>query len=99
MTLQPTTTQQATAYMNESQPGWGLGLVVEDQPDNWVLVFEHAGRKKFIKGKAKTLVVVTVPREGLDKLRARLSGKQTARSGGKPTPRARSPRRTARASA
>jgi|SRR5476649_59114 hypothetical protein len=71
----------AGAYKNEMMPEWGLGLVVEDQPGNWVLVFEHAGRKKFIKEKAKTLVTVNLPPEALEQLKAKLHGRHAARTG------------------
>jgi hypothetical protein len=76
-------TSSNAAYKNESSPEWGLGLVVEDQPDNWVLVFEHVGRKKFIKAKAKTLVTVSLAPEVLEQLKAKLHGRHAARAGAK----------------
>jgi len=78
------TTTSGAAYKNEASPEWGLGLVIEDKPDNWVLVFEHAGRKKFIKSKAKTLVAVTLSSEALEHLQAKVHGKQQASKSGAP---------------
>jgi hypothetical protein len=75
------TTTTTAVYKNETNPEWGLGLVVEDQPDNWVLVFEHAGRKKFVKSKAKTLVAVTLSREALEQLETKLHGRHASKSG------------------
>jgi hypothetical protein len=72
------------AYKNEMMPEWGLGLVVEDQPGNWVLMFEHAGRRKFIKEKAKTLVTVALAPEAMEALHAKLHGRHAARAGAKP---------------
>lgn len=90
-----TTTPNVTAYKNEAQPQWGLGLVVEDQPNNWVLVFEHAGRRKFVKAKAKTLVAVNLPKEALEQLQAKVYGRHTAKGG--PTPKSKGTRATSAA--
>ena len=51
-------TMTSTVFKSENQPDWGLGLVVEDGADHWVLYFEHGGRKKFIKSKTRGLVPV-----------------------------------------
>jgi hypothetical protein len=77
----------AAAYKNEMMPEWGLGLVVEDLPGNWVLVFEHAGRKKFVKEKAKSLVTVSLAPDVLEQLRAKLHGRHAARAGARPKSR------------
>lgn len=47
-----------TVFKSENQPDWGMGIVLEDGADHWVLYFEHGGRKKFIKSKTKGLVPV-----------------------------------------
>lgn len=57
-----------TVFKSESQPDWGMGLVIEDAPGHWVLFFEHGGRKKFIKNKAKGLVQVTLDAKALASL-------------------------------
>jgi hypothetical protein len=62
-------------FKSELQPDWGLGLVVEDGFDHWVLVFEHGGRKKFIKSKAKGLVPVTLDAKQMSALESRAHGK------------------------
>jgi hypothetical protein len=68
------TTTPSAVYKNELQPAWGLGLVIEDKPDNWVLLFEHAGRKKFIKAKTRSLVPVALDKEALALLDAKVKG-------------------------
>ena len=70
-----TTTPSAVVFKNELQPAWGLGLVIEDKPDNWVLLFEHAGRKKFIKAKTKSLVAVTLEKDALAVLHTKVHGR------------------------
>lgn len=54
-----------TVFKSESQPDWGMGLVIEDGADHWVLFFEHGGRRKFIKSKTKGLVPVTLEPKAL----------------------------------
>lgn len=73
-------------FKNETQPDWGLGLVVEDLPDSFVLVFEHAGRRKFVKSKAKVLVAVTVAADTLAHLQSRAKGRH-AKTFGRPKPK------------
>jgi hypothetical protein len=76
----------ATVFKSETQPDWGMGLVVEDGADHWVLYFEHGGRKKFIKSKAKGLVAVTLDAKALASLETK-SHSRHARAGTKPKPR------------
>jgi hypothetical protein len=61
-----------------------MGLVVEDGPHHWVLVFERGGRKKFIKTKAKSLTPVSLNAAELGTLRAAVLGKHAASAGGNP---------------
>ena len=82
---------QPLTMKHETQPGWGTGIVVQDLPQHWVLYFEHAGEKKFVKEKAKVLVPVTLPAPELAKLTAKASGRRPKSSVGprsKPKPRA-----------
>ncbi len=80
-----TMTESNTAvFRNESQPDWGMGLVVEDGPHHWVLVFERGGRKKFIKAKAKSLAPVRLDATALGTLRAAVLGKRVASADGNP---------------
>jgi hypothetical protein len=64
-----------------------MGLVVEDGPHHWVLVFERGGRKKFIKAKTKSLVPVHLDAAALGTLRAAVLGKRVASGGGNPKPK------------
>lgn len=78
-----------TVFKSESQPDWGMGLVVEEGPDHWVLIFEHGGRKKFIKSKVKGLVPVTLEAKALATLQTKANGKH-AKAGMKPRAKSRS---------
>lgn len=61
--------------MNESQPEWGMGLVVKDLPKHWDLFFEHAGPRKFVKDLAKCLVPATMDPADLAALEAKAFGR------------------------
>jgi hypothetical protein len=87
------TESNAAVYRNESQPDWGMGLVVEEGPHHWVLVFERGGRKKFVKEKAKSLVPVSLDAAALGTLRAAVLGKHAASAGGSPKAKG-APKRT-----
>jgi len=60
---------------NESQPEWGMGLVVKDLPKHWDLFFEHAGPRKFVKDLAKCLVPATMEPSELAALEAKAFGR------------------------
>ena len=78
----------ATVFKSETQPDWGMGLVVEDGADHWVLYFEHGGRKKFIKSKTKGLVAVTLDAKALASLETKSHSRHAmAKPGAKPKPR------------
>ena len=78
----------ATVFKSESQPDWGMGLVVEDGADHWVIFFEHGGRKKFIKSKSKGLVAVTPDAKTLASLETKSHGRHAQfRAGIKPKPK------------
>ena len=72
----PTTPMQPLTMRNETQPSWGVGLVVQDIPPYWVLFFEHAGEKKFIKEKVKGLIPVKLSPEDLAALQTRATGRK-----------------------
>jgi Protein of unknown function (DUF3553) len=82
------TTQTAGVYRNDGQPDWGLGVVVEEERDRCVLIFEHGGRKVFVKSKAKGLVPVSLDAAELKALHAKVSGKHAAKTGDKPRSKA-----------
>jgi hypothetical protein len=84
-----TPTPSAAVYRNDGQPDWGLGLVLEDRPDRWVLVFEHGGRKMFMKAGAKGLVPVALDAEALGVLHAKVHRRHGARGGARPASRSR----------
>lgn len=73
----------ATVFKSESQPDWGMGLVVEDGADHWIVYFEHGGRKKFIKSKTKGLTAVTLDAKAMATLETK-SHSRHARAGNKP---------------
>lgn len=61
---------------HQTQPTWGVGLVVQDLPLHWVLFFEHAGEKKFVKAKATVLEPVKLEPDALAALQARATGRK-----------------------
>lgn len=67
-------------FKSNLQPEWGLGLVVESGPDHVVLMFEHGGRRKFIKSKARGLVAVQLEADALSALTARAHGRRAKAS-------------------
>ena len=79
----------STVFKSELQADWGMGLVMEEGPDFWVLYFENGGRRKFIKSKTKGLVPVTLPMSELNALKAKSQGRQgkAAMSRAKPKPK------------
>jgi hypothetical protein len=64
-----------TVFKSENQPDWGMGLVIEDGADHWVIYFEHGGRKKFIKSKTKGLHAVTLEPKALAALETKSHGR------------------------
>ncbi|MGA9524892.1 MAG: DUF3553 domain-containing protein [Myxococcaceae bacterium] len=77
-------TTSAAVYRNDAQPDWGLGLVVEDERDRCVLIFEHGGRKVFVKSRAKGLAPVSIDAAALNALQEKVKGKHASRSSDKP---------------
>lgn len=78
---------QPLTFTHATMPDWGVGLVVQDLPLHWVLFFEKAGEKKFVKAMAleKNILVATKLTEvQLAALQARASGRKP-RAAQKPT--------------
>lgn len=67
---------------HELQPDWGVGLITENADKYWVLFFEKAGHKKFIKDKAKVLVPVTLTAAELAALKTKSMGRAKPRPAG-----------------
>jgi len=77
-----------------TQPGWGVGLVVQDLPLHWILFFEHGGEKKFVKAMAKVLEPVKLEADELAALQARAHGRKP-KAGPKPSPNLRTGKKPA----
>lgn len=73
-------TERAAVYRNEAEKEWGLGLVIDDRSDRMVMVFEHAGRKVFLKAGSKNLTQVSLDAEALAQLQAKVRGRHAPRS-------------------
>lgn len=63
-------------FKHELQPDWGVGLVVQDLGKHWVLFFERAGEKKFVKEKAAVLVPVQLAPDELAALHVKAKGRK-----------------------
>lgn len=66
-------------FTHATQPAWGVGVVVQDLPSHWVLFFENAGEKKFVKSTAtstNTLQEVKLEPDALAALQARAHGRK-----------------------
>lgn len=61
---------------HQTMPDWGVGLVVHDLPLHWVIFFQNAGEKKFVKAKASVLVPVKLEPDELAALQARATGRK-----------------------
>lgn len=81
----PAAKPQPLTFKHTTQPGWGMGLVVQDLPLHWVLFFEHGGEKKFVKAMAKVLEPVKLDADELAALTARAHGRKP-KAGPKPSP-------------
>jgi len=72
----------------ESQPDWGRGIVLEDRPDRWVLLFEVGGRRVFSKSLAKGLKPVELGADEALVLDAKLRGRRLPATAASRKPRA-----------
>lgn len=72
----PTTPASPLTFKHELQPDWGAGLVVQDLGKHWVVFFEKAGEKKFVKDKAAVLVPVQLDPDALAALQAKATGRK-----------------------
>jgi hypothetical protein len=71
-------TATPTLFTLESQPGWGRATLLEDKDGRLVLLFEHGGRRVFIKSQVKGLQAVELSADEARTLDARLRGKAPA---------------------
>lgn len=88
MSPDPTTPKlpaQPLTMKHETQPNWGVGLVVQDLPSHWVIYFQNAGEKKFVKAMAKVLTPVKLDDDELAALHKRATGRKP-KAGFKPSP-------------
>ncbi|MDP2275450.1 MAG: hypothetical protein Q8N23_11615 [Archangium sp.] len=87
MSTDPTTPKlpaQPLTLKHETQPTWGVGLVVQDLPSHWVIFFENAGEKKFVKAMAKVLTQVKLEADELAALQKRATARKP-KAGFKPS--------------
>lgn len=65
------------AFTHNKQPDWGIGLVLHNLADHWVLYFENAGEKKFLKRVANDMLTPTkMDQKSLDALSSRANGRK-----------------------
>lgn len=87
-------TDRPTVFLQESQPDWGLGIVLEERSDKWVLLFERGGRRVFEKRLAKGLKPAELSADDARALDARLRGRRVpgaVSKAGKKRPMVRTP--------
>lgn len=81
------------AFTHTRQPDWGVGLVLQNLADHWVLFFENGGEKKFVKKFVNDMLTpVKLDDDALATLTARASGRKRKAA---PTPRSTTVRRPA----
>lgn len=65
------------AFTHNKQPDWGVGLILHNLPEHWVLFFENGGEKKFAKKVADAMLTpAKIDAEKLAALTARASGRK-----------------------
>lgn len=65
------------AFTHNKQPDWGVGLVLQNLADHWVLFFENGGEKKLLKRVANEMLTAVAPSsEVLGALTARAHGRK-----------------------
>jgi hypothetical protein len=65
------------AFTHNRQPDWGVGLVLHNLADHWVLYFENGGEKKFLKRVADQFLTAAAPKaDALAALTARAHGRK-----------------------
>ena len=69
-------TDRPTVFLQESQPDWGFGIVLEDRIDKWILLFEKGGRRVFEKRLAKGLKPVELSADAARALDSKLRGRR-----------------------
>lgn len=68
-------TATPTLFTLESQPAWGRATVLDEKDGKLILVFEHGGRRVFVKSQVKGLKSVQLSDEEARTVEARLRGK------------------------
>ncbi|MGV3621163.1 MAG: hypothetical protein ACO1OB_10120 [Archangium sp.] len=65
------------AFTHNKQPEWGIGLILHNLPDHWVLFFENGGEKKLLKKVADSMLTpAKLDANALAALTARASGRK-----------------------
>ncbi|MFT3712122.1 MAG: hypothetical protein QM817_31145 [Archangium sp.] len=65
------------AFTHTKQPDWGVGLVLKNEPEDWILFFENGGEKKLKKKFANDMLTpATLAPDALAALTARAHGRK-----------------------
>lgn len=65
------------AFTHNKQPEWGIGLILQNLPDHWVLFFENGGEKKLLKKVADSMLTPkALNADELAAMTARASGRK-----------------------
>lgn len=74
---QPASAAPPVAFTHNKQPEWGVGLILHNLPEHWVLFFENGGEKKLLKKVADAMLTPAKPDANtLASLTARASGRK-----------------------
>lgn len=74
---QPAAPAPTVAFTHNKQPEWGIGLILQNLPDHWVLFFENGGEKKLLKKVADSMLSpAKLDANALAALTARASGRK-----------------------
>lgn len=74
---QPAAPAPTVAFTHNKQPEWGIGLILHNLPEHWVLFFENGGEKKLLKKVADSMLTpAKLDANTLAALTARASGRK-----------------------